>query len=391
MQGAVRAAGAIPPQGRTRRRVLFRSVVLAVSAAAAGGVWVALGPGCPGLLPPPDPSDFVEAGAIEGRVLDEAVARKLFPANREGTKYVFDPLAYSVLRPGFSARIPWPEHPAGGYVERTNNLGFREDEPTFRHKRDLRVLVLGDSHTEGVAANDETYPHVLEARLAARGGGREVEVLNLAVGATGPWSYRGMLEKWKGLDPDLVLAALFTGNDFWDALHVADFFSKRRPRRPPRGYRRKIQRASRIFPVSQGVNQAYRFHFFPGEADLALGEAVRAFLSIDERCRAIGARFLALILPTKEDVDGEDDRKRFEGGLRGLGLTPEDYAIHQRLARRFAARLRARGIRVVDATASMQAVSRPLYWRRDRHLSVAGHEVVADLLVEPVREMLGIP
>jgi len=371
-------------------RAIFRLAILASTAVVLGLLWIRLRPEGAPAHHLPDPSDFLEPGTLGGRALDEAAAAKLFPANRKGPKYAYDPLAHSVLVPGFHARQVWAEHPDGGYEERTNNLGFREDEPTATAKRDLRVLVLGDSHTEGVAANAETYPNVLERRLARAFPGRDVEVLNLGVGGTGPWSFRGMLERWKGLAPDLVIATLFTGNDFWDALSLADFLSKRRFPRATEEYKKRIRTAAQRYPVSQGVNQAYRFRHFPEERDLALAEAVRAYEAMDARCRELGIAFLAVVLPTKADVDGDDGRVRHQKVLAYLGLTQDDYEANARLAEAFVAAMEARGIAVVDATPSMRSATRPFFWREDLHLSVAGHAHLAELLLAPVAAALGL-
>src|SRR5262245_29171607 len=61
----------------------------------------------------------------------------------------------------------------------TNALGFREPRlPSPKPAGVTRIVALGDSFTQGYGvAEDEAYPHALEARLAARG--RRIEVLNL--------------------------------------------------------------------------------------------------------------------------------------------------------------------------------------------------------------------
>ena len=53
--------------------------------------------------------------------------------------------------------------------------------------RGRRILVLGDSFTVGVGvAQDEIYPTVLETLLTARSG-RQVDVVNAAVGGWSPF------------------------------------------------------------------------------------------------------------------------------------------------------------------------------------------------------------
>src|SRR5262249_42211098 len=158
-------------------------------------------------------------------------------------RMMYDPVATIMLRPDRTQSFDWPEHPAGRVTFRTNNLGFREDRPTTLAKYGPRILVLGDSHTEGLVNNDENVAHVLrrlldadaDARSASPGaagaadaanaagatsstGPVRYEVLNAGVGGTGPHEYLGQLTKHIDLRPDLVIAVIYTGNDFSNAL-----------------------------------------------------------------------------------------------------------------------------------------------------------------------------
>src|SRR5262245_8741474 len=76
----------------------------------------------------------------------------------------------------------WHTSIDGSWQFRINSQGFRDDEdyvyakPEGRH----RVLVLGDSHTQGYEVRQEaTFSKVLEQRLRARG--MNVEVLNTGI------------------------------------------------------------------------------------------------------------------------------------------------------------------------------------------------------------------
>ena len=95
-----------------------------------------------------------------------------------------------------------------------------EAEPTEVAKRGLRILVAGDSHTQGAVGVAETFPNLLEACLRAAGRA-DCEVLNAGVAFTGPRCYLERLRHYLFLEPDVFVAALFTGNDFWDDLRLA--------------------------------------------------------------------------------------------------------------------------------------------------------------------------
>ena len=93
---------------------------------------------------------------------------------------------------------------------RINAHGLRDREFPYEPQGRFRILVLGDSFTEGIQVEqDETFPKLLEQRL---GGG--VEVLNAGVSGYGTdsellfWESEG----WK-YRPDLVLLVFDTSND----------------------------------------------------------------------------------------------------------------------------------------------------------------------------------
>src|SRR5262245_29536192 len=175
---------------------------------------------------------------IAGPALTEDVAKSFFPQlERPTNRMMYDPVATIVLRPDRNQSFDWPEHPAGRVTFRTNNLGFREDRATQLAKSGPRLLVLGDSHTEGQVNNDENLAHGLERLLQAQppecadgdSGAQDAprfEVLNAAVGGTGPHEYLGQLRKHLDLRPDVVIVVLYAGNDFSNALMMSDFATK---------------------------------------------------------------------------------------------------------------------------------------------------------------------
>ena len=93
--------------------------------------------------------------------------------------------------------------------QRTNNLGFREDENTFAKKNnEYRILVTGDSHTDGsVKENDSTFINVLEEKLNNNCNSTYFNCLN---GGTAYYTFRnyyGFLKKYLYLKPDVFIIA----------------------------------------------------------------------------------------------------------------------------------------------------------------------------------------
>lgn len=106
----------------------------------------------------------------------------------------------------------------------TNEKGFRKVDSTPYLKRpgELRVLVLGDSHTFGYEVNQqETYAAVTEKLLREKGF--DATVINAGVSGTGTAEQLVFLEQ-EGLryDPDVVVLGFFS-NDFDDNLKSSFF------------------------------------------------------------------------------------------------------------------------------------------------------------------------
>lgn len=314
----------------------------------------------------------------------------LFDLERIGDRFSYDPVAILLPRPDTVRTWRWDEHPRGHVVLRTNNLGFREDLPTEIAKRGIRILVAGDSHTAGVVDNAESFANVLEARLQEGASAPVIEVLNAGVAYTGPYCYLGVLRRYLFLKPDVFVAVLFTGNDFWDDLKVRYHLDGWSPPVGDAAYVSRIREAAERWPgpVSQGFNQAYRWKNFPDEAELSLDAVVHSYLAMQELCERNGIDFLAVVLPTKMDVDGDDDLATRESVRDALGLGVEETRMNRRLGERFIDALQASGVRWLDPTRAMLASPTFLYWRRDYHLNLDGHALLAELLEGDLRRRL---
>ncbi|HEX6203296.1 MAG TPA: SGNH/GDSL hydrolase family protein [Thermoanaerobaculia bacterium] len=106
-----------------------------------------------------------------------------------------------------------------GWVE-VNRFGFRGPAPRVgKPEGTFRIVVLGDSQTEALQVDfEDTFGEVLERRLAAcaelPGGARSVEVLNFGVSGYGTaQALLTLRHAAAAFDPDLVLLAVYTGND----------------------------------------------------------------------------------------------------------------------------------------------------------------------------------
>ena len=317
--------------------------------------------------------------------IDEPTARRLFPAAAFEGAFRYDPVAVLLPREDREETWSWPEHPAGKMTLRTNNLGFRADRPTRAEKESRRILVLGDSHTQGLVENQETFASRLEVSWSAADA--PCEVLDAGVAYTGPHCYGKRLEKFLYLDPDVVVAVVYVGNDFLDDLAVRyalDGWSMP----GSEAYYAPVREAAAQWPgpTNQGLNQVYRFASFPGEAARATSLVAESCETMAATCAERGITFLVVLLPTKADVD-RDDLEAIDAARRRLGLEEADVHANAELGRRLLEELRERGIRSLDPAPEMRAAGRALYWRQDHHLNVEGHALLARLLEDELRRL----
>jgi lysophospholipase L1-like esterase len=88
---------------------------------------------------------------------------------------------------------------------RYNSAGFRDAEFRPRSPGVRRIVVLGDSFTEGQGVREvDTYPRVLEARLRSSGSG-PWEVLNYGYRGQDLPALHRLFEQAQDLDPDLIV------------------------------------------------------------------------------------------------------------------------------------------------------------------------------------------
>lgn len=139
--------------------------------------------------------------------------------------YVVDSQRGYGLRPG--ARGLWTREGRGSVS--INSDGFRGPLPARTPPEGtLRIAVLGDSFTEALQVDQQqTWLQRLQARMneAPTCGirqGRQVEVLNFGVGGYGTGqqllTWRQQARRYR---PDVVLLALYPGNDFTDNEPIA--------------------------------------------------------------------------------------------------------------------------------------------------------------------------
>lgn len=129
------------------------------------------------------------------------------------------------LRPGAHG---WAIGEAKMYIQ-INSDGFRDREHAVQKPPDtLRIAVLGDSYVEAMNVPlEKTFSAVLERQLSHCGviGSRRIEVLNFGVSGYGTAQELLTLRErvWK-YNPDIILLAFYTGNDFFNNYRPLNLF-----------------------------------------------------------------------------------------------------------------------------------------------------------------------
>lgn len=316
--------------------------------------------------------------------LSEDEAKQLYPLSNPGYRY--DPFTGFCRRPNQKMSFAFPDHAGGSFEIRTDALSLRRDGEPAEQRPSLRVLVTGDSHTDGACDNSEHFAQRLELMLRSERGDAAIEVLNAGMGSFSFYNYLGQLEKHAALRPHAFVICVYGGNDWGELLGPWHHYHG--TQRPEVGgdYRERMTRTQKLLggwgaeAISQGYNQYIYFQHQPDQAELALRAAEEVTREIHGLCERLGVRLIVAYLPPAMDTQREAFREGFEPVEQELGLAPESRAITAQLASRYLAWLREQGIEGLDLTPSLAQSQPMLYWKRDLHINVDGHQRVAEAL-----------
>ena len=325
--------------------------------------------------------------------IPEPIARELFPINVR--EQPWDALSYMRHIPMRNDPIYMKEVPNGVWMMRTNALGLREDAEPLAEKPDLRILVTGDSHTDGVCENESSFPHVLQRELARTHPDKTIEALNAGKGSFSFYNYLGTLEKFLSLEPDVFVVAVYGPNDFGEVLTPYHWFEGT-PRKPgAANYWDLVEKAiaiDRAWLAQDGLSLKF-FQQHPDEVAVAVRAAKEAVADIQELCESRG------ILPVFVYLPGMLDTYRRSGGsdpqLEGLAdrlyaaieLSPEDVRVHDRMGDELLAYLAERRIPSLDARELFAGKAQRFYWLEDHHIDVSAQQAIGRALAPIVESV----
>ncbi|MDP6538970.1 MAG: SGNH/GDSL hydrolase family protein [Planctomycetota bacterium] len=321
----------------------------------------------------------VEAGA-DLLVLDEgdrAELARIFQRVRDGI--VPDPVTFYRREGGVNHWRVFEEHPDAGFWVRSNSLGMRNDGEPLVPPPNLRVLVTGDSHTDGVCANEESFCGLLGDGLRLNELDRTVEVLNTGTGGYTFYHYLGVLERHLELGPDVFVAVVYGGNDFSGAIKFQRYFRRRPPpvREPfsMKSFARAGVRGSGV--ESQEMVQLSYFLNNPQDVDLAVQTATALSRRMAELCERAGCALVLVYLPGPLVGQPRHHAELIVARDAHMGEHAGEPDPAERIADAWLARCADLSITALDLRPLFRASSERLYWESDSHINLAGHALVA--------------
>ncbi len=340
------------------------------------------------------------ASSVHGRIslpiyppFTDEESRKLFVRTRGE---VFDALCGDAWQPNVDSTIPFAEYPGGAFAVRTNSLGMREDAEPASQRPALRILVAGDSHTDGVCANAESFSNLLEELLRKRAAGEaqirgehfdpaSVEVLNAGKGSYSFYNYLGVLQRFLYLEPHVFLLTVYGGNDFEEVLTVWHFYFNEGHR--PLGmpvYGAEVTAAGLINKgaLAQGLTSVRYFKTYPEQIEISKRASFEVLDHMQALCKERGIRLVIAYLPSRMEVAPDDPQLRLDELLEVLHLSRSDLQSTTQLADAMLAHLAERGVDCIDLRGPFAASKERLYWKMDCHLGLLGHQLVANELAK---------
>lgn len=156
-------------------------------------------------------------GLIAVFVVGEILARTVLPISTFRSSY--DQLLGVRRVPNQTARYVSEDYSTTIVI---NSEGYHDFEhPIEKPTNTYRIAIIGDSYVEGLqVGRNKNFTYLLEQRLGQQStSGKKFEVLNFGVSGFGISQYYRLLEvevmKYK---PDMVIMAVYTGNDFYNSI-----------------------------------------------------------------------------------------------------------------------------------------------------------------------------
>ncbi|HJR58816.1 MAG TPA: SGNH/GDSL hydrolase family protein [Vicinamibacterales bacterium] len=319
-----------------------------------------------------------------------------------------DPVIGYRLRPGTRTRFATAEFDTEISI---NNAGVRDDEDIGpKAPGEKRIVVLGDSLVLSVQVSfPTTFTEQMERRLDERrapGDASTYRVINAGVQGYGPVEELLFFQtRIAQLQPDVVLVAVFVGNDAEEALTSQVKLASGRPaterlRESIVTALRRLVRRSMVLQVLRLriVTATDRFRGTAGPPEpplqtyaanpaprIARGIAFTrdAVAGIAAEAGRAGARTGIILMPARLQLDDGD-----YGRYRAIIAEAGGELVRHAATERFAKALGELRLPMIDLLPPLRAAlpGPDLFFQENVHLTPRGHAVVGETLARFVRE-----
>jgi hypothetical protein len=310
----------------------------------------------------------------------ETKLKPSFPSG-ESDYYQVDSLSGHFHKPNVARDFKWLEHPLGKIVMKTNNMGFRNDESTEINKLSgtERIIITGDSHTDGVIYNSESVAARLKDMLQIEYPEKKFEVLNAGNGYFGPQNYSGVYRKCLNLRPDVFIVIIYTGNDFLDGIRIESENGRLPVPARTDSYYEDLWKVDKLYTgfTGQYLNQVKFFKSYPQFTDTAMMIMKDNLEKINILCKKNNTRFLVVLLPSKIDIEAETDSIRIREVMGIMNFDQQDIVNNFKMTADLATWLAEKQIPFVDLFPAFKSSDMELFWKTDYHINQSGHEEMA--------------
>lgn len=347
----------------------------------------------------------------------EILVRILYP--QEPRLFVADPNVRTIHRSSVDTMRVQPEYTS--HI-RTNAQGFVGDDFVIDKPTGVvRIAMLGDSFTEGFSVDEEkSYVALLRDRLNTASSA-PYEVYNFGIGGAGPTHESLVYEHYiRPYKPDVVVYQFYNRNDYSDDIllkaspsattsekkqnygRIREFFSNNFE--GPRFLIRHIEKIKAVKDVLVSLSlssrdphhydQGYPFYFdvFNAKQDTAFAtifsEVCETVGSLKREVEADGAKFVAYIVPAKEQIFPED----WEWYMNEYPNMRNETWDMGNPSRQMGECLTKLGVPFVDLEgdlrASLSQGGARMYYQKDDHFNEEGNRLAAVSLQRLLQEVL---
>jgi hypothetical protein len=301
-----------------------------------------------------------------------------------------DPDAYYILKPNRKLRRHFAEHPKPDWVRHTNSLGMRGTLEPAEDAPDLRVIVVGDSHIEGVCRDHETYPAVLGRLLQAEYPEQTIESFNAGVGGYDAYNYLGVLEKHVGLKPDVFVMTVYGGNDFKGGMVLRDYYTGQAGPRTPVQLKKRIAKSGvELHGFNpQEIEQAAYFMSFPAQRRRAVEMMVAITDRMQSICSENGIELICVYLPPPMRGQPQYYQNEIEKLATALPEFADPLGSSDEVADGWLEFVAERDIELLDLRPIFAAADEPLYWTTDCHVNLVGQQLIAESIRPRIEAVL---